>query len=176
MPCRFLSTPSARRATREQPYQNTIGEFLSTPSARRATTWRPLISQGERFLSTPSARRATGGAKDSTDAVQISIHALREEGDHHGSHLCNPHCISIHALREEGDLRSFPLPNTHNISIHALREEGDTVSRIPVSPHTNFYPRPPRGGRPSIPSLQLSTSEFLSTPSARRATLSEHQQ
>ena len=37
---------------------------------------------------------------------QISIHALREEGDgQHGSTLCNHH-ISIHALREEGDKES----------------------------------------------------------------------
>ena len=149
MPCRFLSTPSARRATREQPYQNTIGEFLSTPSARRATTWRPLISQGERFLSTPSARRATGGAKDSTDAVQISIHALREEGDRCLQRVPYPHrCISIHALREEGDDAYTAMKSSDKISIHALREEGDRL-RIPLKAELSeyFYPRPPRGGR-----------------------------
>ena len=35
--------------------------------------------------------------------------------------------ISIHALREEGDfLQLFPGAQTITISIHALREEGDT--------------------------------------------------
>ena len=34
----------------------------------------------------------------------------------------------------------------------------------------NFYPRPPRGGRPLTSSSMASTSVFLSTPSARRAT------
>ena len=35
------------------------------------------------------------------------------------------------------------------ISIHALREEGD-IERICVhSSESDFYPRPPRGGRPS---------------------------
>ena len=34
---RFLSTPSARRATAESAERETAGEFLSTPSARRAT-------------------------------------------------------------------------------------------------------------------------------------------
>ena len=35
-------------------------KFLSTPSARRATSWRlSPKTAGERFLSTPSARRAT---------------------------------------------------------------------------------------------------------------------
>ena len=33
----FLSTPSARRATREPPPQAAPSQFLSTPSARRAT-------------------------------------------------------------------------------------------------------------------------------------------
>ena len=34
-----------------------------------------------------------------------------------------------------------------NISIHALREEGDTFGSTSGSIWTNFYPRPPRGGR-----------------------------
>ena len=33
------------------------------------------------FLSTPSARRATGLIKSLSDGSEISIHALREEGD-----------------------------------------------------------------------------------------------
>ena len=59
--------------------------------------------------------------------------------------------ISIHALREEGDLFAGVVVEPQNISIHALREEGDT--------------RPPFSGTPGIFIL------FLSTPSARRATL-----
>ena len=35
----------------------------------------------------------------------------------------------------------------------------------------NFYPRPPRGGRLRILWDSFSDDEFLSTPSARRATL-----
>ena len=35
------------------------------------------------------------------------------------------------------------------ISIHALREEGDDRRKSPPSPRANFYPRPPRGGRPA---------------------------
>ena len=34
------------------------------------------------------------------------------------------------------------------ISIHALREEGDLPRRILFRGKLNFYPRPPRGGRP----------------------------
>ena len=35
----------------------------------------------------------------------------------------------------------------------------------------NFYPRPPRGGRRSNVDPESTDREFLSTPSARRATL-----
>ena len=56
--------------------------------------------------------------------------------------------ISIHALREEGDEVANSVGLRGAISIHALREEGDP--RIPAerSAGVNFYPRPPRGGRP----------------------------
>ena len=35
------------------------------------------------------------------------------------------------------------------ISIHALREEGDAAPACTSCSPANFYPRPPRGGRPS---------------------------
>ena len=58
--------------------------------------------------------------------------------------------ISIHALREEGDQLLAVVKLWIVISIHALREEGDL--------------------RPA--SCTGSSSGFLSTPSARRATVS----
>ena len=80
----------------------------------------------------------------------ISIHALREEGDRrriaeHG------HCgeISIHALREEGDAVARRNRRFCTISIHALREEGDLSVAYQKAIAGNFYPRPPRGGRPT---------------------------
>ena len=57
-------------------------QFLSTPSARRATVNpRPIPAYQVAFLSTPSARRATWNILGNNAAIQISIHALREEGD-----------------------------------------------------------------------------------------------
>ena len=57
-----------------------------------------------------------------------------------------------------------------DISIRALREEGDVTAAAIAEPAYNFYPRPPRGGRPScVVSFEL-PEIFLSTPSARRAT------
>ena len=80
--------------------------------------------------------------------------------------------ISIHALREEGDTLIFLVffavlvflstPSARratsqictwsskcSISIHALREEGDRSAPRADALGRNFYPRPPRGGRPS---------------------------
>ena len=56
------------------------------------------------------------------------------------------------------------------ISIHALREEGDRLADFCFCLCTDFYPRPPRGGRPPAPQAGSDTEIFLSTPSARRAT------
>ena len=56
------------------------------------------------------------------------------------------------------------------ISIHALREEGDFTGNEVVRDSRYFYPRPPRGGRPSPGTVCLYAVIFLSTPSARRAT------
>ena len=57
-------------------------KFLSTPSARRATIRRHDGGKlSMEFLSTPSARRATSGSIDVGGMNEISIHALREEGD-----------------------------------------------------------------------------------------------
>ena len=80
---------------------------------------------------------------------KISIHALREEGDLYFMALYYNHDdISIHALREEGDAFARLLLPGQRISIHALREEGDQATvRIPAA-----------------------VAQFLSTPSARRAT------
>ena len=61
----------------------------------------------------------------------ISIHALREEGD--PEQLVQPPeqlPISIHALREEGDRGTETGIAGRIISIHALREEGDLCSSV----------------------------------------------
>ena len=77
------------------------------------------------FLSTPSARRATAA---------IELPDGWED-------------ISIHALREEGDFRAGRRRAPSGISIHALREEGDALRPTLAAAFINFYPRPPRGGR-----------------------------
>ena len=62
------------------------------------------------------------------------------------------------------------------ISIHALREEGDAMPPAAQRPFTYFYPRPPRGGRQLQAAVNEKAEKFLSTPSARRATLKSQTQ
>ena len=84
--------------------------------------------------------------------------------------LCAVKEISIHALREEGDQAHCRRDQDPMISIHALREEGDLSLYLRLILGNDFYPRPPRGGRPFSASASLMAFVFLSTPSARRAT------
>ena len=143
----FLSTPSARRAT--PPFQCEAIDlvFLSTPSARRATLISRIIVLLAQFLSTPSARRATRNGRRCREVDNISIHALREEGDLPWVRMRWLTKISIHALREEGDRVHIHQPEEKSISIHALREEGDFHWCAGGVHGIHFYPRPPRGGR-----------------------------
>ena len=89
------------------------------------------------------------------------------------SRPCAP--ISIHALREEGDGRGRGDGDVPAISIHALREEGDAGCPCGSAGRRNFYPRPPRGGRPVRNGFEVISELFLSTPSARRATCDARQ-
>ena len=101
--------------------------FLSTPSARRATRNYVAPRLTELFLSTPSARRAT----------------------------------LVHLEWVVGPEDFYPRP-----------PRGGRPPPLPLRCRTwkNFYPRPPRGGRPSDTGVQDHPEQFLSTPSVRRAT------
>ena len=124
--------------------------FLSTPSGWRATV-NALCRTAfpSPFLSTPSGWRATIKLPSGTRRKQISIHALRVEGD----------CITKSPYLFSG------------ISIHALRVEGDHTRDKDSKSEHNFYPRPPGGGRRAWNILWTKKPEFLSTPSGWRATI-----
>ena len=147
---KFLSTPSARRATvaadkvahvfiisihalREE---GDSSIFLSAVSSRH---FYPRPPRGGRRRGRPGAYRT----------IRISIHALREEGDdvlgQSTAHIKT--FLSTPSARRATSVRLQALDG-RVISIHALREEGD----------------------PGTPITFEEDSIFLSTPSARRAT------
>ena len=70
--------------------------FLSTPSARRATYYNTRCCRKQGFLSTPSARRATREPDELPGGFFISIHALREEGDSKNREKTLCFCLIIH--------------------------------------------------------------------------------
>ena len=190
--------------------------FYPRPPGGGRLAKRLSFASGSSFLSTPSGWRATQCADGVADQGCISIHALRVEGDEPWMIPSEQFSvISIHALRVEGDKREAELETAINISIHALRVEGDRdikslYEKIKISIHalrvegdhdhagreehrTDFYPRPPGGGRLlgvapaelldviSIHALRVEGDEdeeseiirmesFLSTPSGWRAT------
>ena len=167
----FLSTPSARRATIVpfRVYNKGVNFYPRPPrGGRRRSCWRHRTDQ--RFLSTPSARRATYAFRRSCCSLTISIHALREEGDRMTELKDSRFTISIHALREEGDIGSgevlAPTPNFYPRPPRGGRPRGSRRN----NKMGDFYPRPPRGGRHHCNIRDGLWLEFLSTPSARRAT------
>ena len=106
--------------------------FYPRPPRGGRLIYQATTEDDRKFLSTPSARRATYKRTELEPSMDISIHALREEGDRR-------------------------------------RERRTTRSR-------DFYPRPPRGGRHEREQMQTMMIEFLSTPSARRATGHDRQE
>ena len=107
-----------------------IGKFLSTPSARRATD-APLIWATSLMYFYPRPLR--GGRHGELSPCKpvrvISIHALCEEGDRVVAGARLGLDISIHALCEEGDFFNRNFRPLLQISIHALCEEGDRIAR-----------------------------------------------
>ena len=79
------------------------------------------------FLSTPSARRATEEIPYSKFTVKISIHALREEGDEDSKLACTELTVFLST------------PSARRATAGGFDE---------TRQNHDFYPRPPRGGRP----------------------------
>ena len=130
-----------------------------------------LLYQRE-FLSTPSARRATSPSWRCCMMSAISIHALREEGDLRI--LLNSALISLF-LSTPSARRATPECGQSGHKQHDFYPRPPRGGRprllLPcIRKPGNFYPRPPRGGRQTECHSDLKRILFLSTPSARRAT------
>ena len=126
--------------------------------------------------------------------MAISIHALREEGDN--AFTANERAallfLSTPSARRATSSRPLLIPNNKFLSTPSARRAtaralawllltfSDFYPRPPrggrpmgwlcTTSRSNFYPRPPRGGRLSPKAVIDITKLFLSTPSARRAT------
>src|SRR5699024_8641627 len=98
---------------------------------------------------TPSVGRATALCRGQVwQGRPISIHALRGEGDGFQILAVQLNQISIHALRGEGDEpgRFHNLSDTKFLSTPSVGRATQAAYRFSSLP-TDFYPRPPWGGR-----------------------------
>ena len=146
------------------------------------------------FLSTPSARRATGSPERVPDHRNISIHALREEGDSAGA-VVPAFLLYFYPRPPRGGRRliakigsliisflstpsarratdtSMGVYTLRAISIHALREEGDG-KHLRLADGITVFLSTPSARRATYYNAMDTQSQtiFLSTPSARRAT------
>ena len=79
--------------------------------------------------------------------------------------------ISIHALREEGDAGVFSQIVDLGVflSTPSVRRATTALRSLRLTARY-FYPRPPRGGRHGNGTTTGTIKLFLSTPSVRRAT------
>ena len=171
---KFLSTPSARRATWTATLRRSFTKFLSTPSARRATVFvSPESSPGRNFyprpprggrrsptvfgwgvflfLSTPSARRATVFFQTHSWFFRISIHALREEGDVAADaelYVAEKFLSTPSARR--ATRRSEQSRHVSAYFYPRPPRGGRRLVLLISAGRIYFYPRPPRGGRPRL--------------------------
>ena len=126
-------------------------KFLSTPSARRATAADQIaVPPDILFLSTPSARRATAF----NAFKQIMSNDFYPRPPRGGRRTC---CRCGAASR----IYFYPRPPRGGRRGHGA---------APAVEGLDFYPRPPRGGRRGHTMKLAFREQFLSTPSARRAT------
>ena len=148
-----------------------FGKFLSTPSARRATSSGCAIRTPCWYF---YPRPPRGGRPPGTMPETLSIHFYPRPP--RGGRLQT--CLFFFSFKHfyprppRGGRRQLSQLGAvaAEISIHALREEGDSFIDTKAQPFFNFYPRPPRGGRRRIALQSIRAGQFLSTPSARRAT------
>ncbi len=148
----FLSTPSARRATRLcKSYSCHNKHFYPRPPRGGRLSGCSLgIAPFNHFYPRPPRGGRLPDARSALHRLVISIHALREEGD---TRLAMFFVVKMHFYprpprggRLDGRQR---IRGQIGISIHALREEGDGLPLKLLTLDFNFYPRPPRGGRRS---------------------------
>ena len=173
MPSKFLSTPSARRATRPWTRSASSWAYFYPRPPRGGRQLSERISKERRiFLSTPSARRATARAETAATLFFNFYPRPPRGGRPSGKSVdAKKATISIHALREEGDLLcDGRADRCAEISIHALREEGDVAGIVHLRVLNRFLSTPSARRATMAASTAKHSGKFLSTPSARRAT------
>ena len=160
---------SVRRAA---PLLLPLANFYPRPPRGGRLIAGPKVPSSDIFLSTPSVRRATAQHGVTQCPLQISTHAFREEGDGISSWTM---CLSREFLSTPSARRAtspWAIRPARNPYFYPRPPRGGRQSGLKIMDvhEPGFYPRPPRGGRRCLFGPDCRRQEFLSTPSARRAT------
>ncbi len=168
------------------------GQFLPTPSARRATARRAEGGEERQYFypRPPRGGRRLGDHRLSAGLGDFYPRPPRGGRQHRITQLEAKCKISTHALREEGDRRPpdaqvikilfLPTPSARratmlsNLLWKKLWKFLPTPSARRATIHNtqqatmqkDFYPRPPRGGRPSLTLLPIG-KQMISTHALR---------
>ena len=168
----FLSTPSARRATKAA-VVDIFQHRISIHALREegdSVSW--TIGRAEvKFLSTPSARRATHD-KGLQRRVKEYFYPRPPRGGRRQDIFYDLQAepfLSTPSARRATTEEVRPALFILFLSTPSARR-ATSDGRHTGSLHSDFYPRPPRGGRPGCAVNKSNQNKFLSTPSARRAT------
>ena len=169
--------------------------FQSTPSVGRATQNKIIASfTRPKFQSTPSVGRATKRKQPNQSSTDISIHALRGEGDCPDWQHTDPQIYFnprppwggrhrlVNFIAKSVKFQSTPSVGRATFAVFNLCHFGGYFNPRPPwggrpirpTPQDHmpcyFNPRPPWGGRPYFTELIDESSSFQSTPSVGRAT------
>ena len=128
---------------------NWYSNFYPRPPRGGRLELHYFFTHHRKFLSTPSARRATGDAESQSGMDENFYPRPPRGGRPETPSLSQAWMkISIHALREEGDHHNFAYLSRGFLFLStpsARRATGIAIMRLVEE--TDFYPRPPRGGR-----------------------------
>ena len=150
--------PASKRKFRD------ITKFLSTPSARRATGWEPQdLENLYNFYPRPPRGGRLLDYMGVPTKTAISIHALREEGDR-ASLLVAVDAVaflSTPSARRATMSTSYSSPTALVFlsTPSARRATSKWLANLWGMGH--FYPRPPRGGRPAGPLIWLQRHPYF---------------
>ena len=124
-------------------------EFLSTSSARRTTM---TGTTGGALWLYFYPRPPRGGRLGDAEKANAALEFLSTSSARRTTFVNDCSCFFVQFLSTSSARRTTisaaPLPRGTRISIHVLREEDDPSMAKSLSLTPNFYPRPPRGGRP----------------------------
>ena len=176
--------------------QKEVRRFLSTPSARRATFLMPQIIR-DRPISIHALREEGDVCRYSPSHSHPYFYPRPPRGGRLSASTSGAAALNFYPRpprggrpvdsgRVFGGTHFYPRPPRGGRRLppsgQRLLQETHFYPRPPRGGRRismpiwtmkfNFYPRPPRGGRPRRPSKHRSQCRFLSTPSARRATQS----